>query len=225
MKMQIPVLLLIVTIIILSLEAQSQKSQNNFDLDMGFWNANQGGQVRLYAGLGHEWKFLPFLGIELTATSGIVQTNSDWFKVISGNYDKYKGNISFTYHALCPKVNGYLNLKYDERDVPVGYLYAGIGIGISTVKSKGTIKTSNGLELKSNAEISPRLYTDFEIGYGAKVGENVHMELAIRADNIPFEKAVSEINEQSDEFPTNFAPNIYGGSIQLTFTYFYKNKK
>ena len=201
-------------------------SQNNFNLDMGFWNANQGEQVRVYAGLGHEWRLLPFLGIELNATAGKARKNTDGFQVISGDYYGNNTDIHFSYQTLCPKINGYLNLKYNEYDVPVGYLYAGLGIGLSAVTSKGTLRISNGEEFAGEAKVFPRIYSDFEVGYGAEVGEDVHMKLSVRVENIPFEKAIVEMNGQrSADFPADFATNMSKGSIQLTITYFYKKNK
>jgi hypothetical protein len=203
--------------------ASSQNNQNNFGLDVGGWSLYDGEQIRLYAGLSHEWKVLPMLGIELNASAGTFDKYSEWYEPVPEQINVQ--DIDCKYQTLGTKFNGYLNLKYDEKDIPLYYLFASFGVGASTIQTKGTLKTFEGKVLKGEAKYSPHMYTKLEFGFGGKIGERVHTILTVGRDNIPFEDAIAEMDKDAVSFPMKFSTYMTGAYFQLTFKYFYKKDK
>lgn len=218
-------ILIIISIIFCYLDTHGQGTRKSFNLDIGAFSMNDGEKGRIHAALSHEWKPKPFLGIELQAGVGRGKHYSDWYEFNSETVSNQRNikEINLNFQTLSSKLNNYLIMKYDEQDQPLGYLYAGVGLGLATIQSKGHLIAHTGDEIKAETSYPPHLFSAIEIGYGARIAESMFMDICFKIDNIPFENATAEMDKDV-HFTPKFRSDINSLTLQVSFKYLYNHK-
>lgn len=219
---KLSVIIILVISLYCSINVRGQEKQNSFIFDVGLWSKNNAEQSRIHAKLGHEWKPTPYFGIELSGLLGTASGDDFSWKNQSNTpetpHNNYNSDLRF--RTLSSKFKGYLNLKYNERDEIETYLFAGLGLGLASIKCKGQT-TINEKKQNHKMRYPLHLYNNFELGLGTKCGQNWIMEVGLNLDNLKFEEALGKMNKKLIGVPIHDSSSFLNTTIQVSFKYLY----